>query len=246
MDPKIVKYFYSKDEVVKYYSDAITQIGLWLSEEKIFTRIFKRHDAILEIGTGTGRIAIGLFELGYDKIIGVDYSKKMVAEARRITKILEYAIPFNVMDALNLNFENELFDGVIFGFNGLMQIPSRKNRQLVLNQIFSVLKPDSYFVFTTHDRENKKYQEFWNEEMQRWECGNQDPDLTEFGDRYLSSELGKSFMHVPDKSEIVDDLINAGFKIEAHAWRSEIANEPQNIREFSDDCRFWIAKKPVK
>jgi hypothetical protein len=26
--------------------------------------------------------------------------------------------------------------------------------------------------------------------------------------------------------------------------RSKLANEPLKVREFADDCRFWVAMKP--
>ena len=56
----------------------------------------------------------------------------MVMRARAIVKLLEYAIPFHVADARKLKFENEVFDGAIFGFNGLMQIPAAADREKAL------------------------------------------------------------------------------------------------------------------
>ena len=53
-------------------------------------------------------------------------------------------------------------------------------------------------------------------------------------------------MHVPTVEEMEALLQRVGFRIEAHAMRSELANEPTAVREFSDDCRFWVVQKPAK
>ena len=77
----------------------------------------------------------------------------MVAEARRINETFEYGIFFHHGDATALDYEDETYDGAIFGFNGLMQIPGRENRRRAMREIFRVLVPGSWFVFTTHDRD---------------------------------------------------------------------------------------------
>jgi hypothetical protein len=51
-------------------------------------------------------------------------------------------------------------------------------------------------------------------------------------------------MHVPTIGEVEESLERVGFRLEATALRSEIANESPAVREFSDDCRFWIVQKP--
>ena len=50
---------------------------------------------------------------------------------------------------------------------------------------------------------------------------------------------GRHFMHAHKVAEMKALLQRVGFRIEAHAMRSELANEPAAVREFSDDCRFW-------
>jgi hypothetical protein len=51
-------------------------------------------------------------------------------------------------------------------------------------------------------------------------------------------------MHVPTVDEMEALLRRVGFRIEVHAMRSDLANEPTAVREFSDDCRFWVVQKP--
>ena len=66
----------------------------------------------------------------------------------------------------------------------------------------------------------------------------------EYGDRYEPTKLGNLFIHVPAKNDVVKDLKSIGFKLEADVLRSQVAIESEPVREFSDECRFWVARKP--
>ena len=243
MDRETVLNYFQSDCVVDYYAEAAARVGLWISEEKVFTRIFNRTDSILELGCGAGRIAFGLHELGYENILATDYARAMVLRARHMAEILEYRIPFRVADATGLEFEDNSFDGAIFGFNGLMQIPKQAERAKALREILRVLRPGAWFLFTSDDRERSKHQQFWAEEHTRWDAREQSSELDDFGDRSEQTDLGQHFMHVPTVAEVTELLDKVGFRVEAHAMRSELANEPQEVRDFSDDCRFWVVQK---
>ncbi|WP_158279903.1 class I SAM-dependent methyltransferase [Coraliomargarita sinensis] len=243
MDSEKVKAYFEADNVVAHYADAAARLGLWVSEEKILTRLFKTDESILELGCGVGRIAIGLHELGYRNVLATDYSRPMIQRTRSLAKLLEYAIPTQVADARALKFEDEVFDGAIFGFNGLMQIPSEAGRIRALCEIYRVLRPGAWFVFTTHDRERSPYQEFWQAEYKRWVAKEQSPDLECFGDRAEQTKDGLHFMHVPTVEEMKAQLTEAGFRLEATVMRSELGEEPAEVKHFSDDCRFWVVQK---
>lgn len=236
------KYF-DADGVVEHYAQAAADLGLWLSEEKIFTRVFQPEDSILELGCGAGRIAIGLYELGYQKILATDYSRPMVNRTRELANTLEYRIPTRVCDATKMEFEDAVFDGVIFGFNGMMQIPKAASREQALREVFRVLKPEGWFVFTTHDRERSAHLGFWQAEHVRWAASTQKAELDDFGDRTEATHHGAHFMHVPSMAEIEAMLEAVGFRIEATIMRSEIAQESAAVEAFSDDCRFWVVQK---
>jgi ubiquinone/menaquinone biosynthesis C-methylase UbiE len=239
-----VKAFYDDPVVVDHYRRATANIGLWLSEELVFRKVFDPGDRILELGTGTGRIAIGLAEIGYSNILGIELSRGMVKEARRIAKVLELPVFFRQGDATRLKFEDNLFDGAIFGFNGLMQIPGRDNRRTALCEIRRVVRPGGALVFTTHDRQNPRYKNFWKAEKARWAKDKQLKELLEFGDRYEDTELGKLFIHVPTPEEVREDLQATGWKSEWDSLRSTVARETPATVQFSDECRFWVARNP--
>lgn len=244
MDAETVRSDFAEKGTVAYYARAVTRVGLWRSEERMLTQVFEPTDTLLELGCGAGRVSIGLWELGYERLLGVDFCRPMVAEARRISRLLEYGISFRQGDATSLDLEDASFDGAFFMFNGLMQIPGRENRRRAFREIYRVVRPGGRFVFTTHDRANPRYKDFWEGESERWEAGQQDSRLDDFGDKYFESAEGRIFMHIPSREEIVEDLEANGWRRVEDVWRIEIANEPPEVREFSDECRFWVAERP--
>lgn len=243
MEHSRVKDFFQKEKVVGHYSEAVSRVGLWESEKIVFGKVFSTEHSLLEVGCGAGRISIGLWNLNYRNLTGIDYSADMIRNARRINKSLNCGIHFKKGNALDLRFDDNCFEGVIFGFNGMMQIPGHENRKQVMKEVCRVLKKDHYFVFTTHDRGLSKHRKFWDKERLLWRKGQQNPVIDDFGDRYEDTPHGKMFMHVPDTQEIRTDLKDAGFSVEADSLRSTIANEREVVRNFSDECRFWVAKK---
>lgn len=243
MDIETVQSYFNSDPVVDHYEAAAEKIGLWKSEEKIFQQIFNLEDSILELGCGVGRISFGLHELGYKNILATDYAKNMIERARALSKRMGYPVPFRVCDAIDLEFEDAIFEGVIFGFNGLMQIPKESNRIQALKEIYRVLKKDGLFVFTTHLRSNAKHQAYWEEQKVLWAKGEQKELLDDFGDRFESTDMGDVYIHVPEQASMESLVQDIGFQVEIVVPRSIISNEDVNIREFSDDCAFWILRK---
>jgi ubiquinone/menaquinone biosynthesis C-methylase UbiE len=244
MDRETVLKYFDSESVVEHYAKAAERLGLWQSEEKIFTRVFEPSDSLLELGCGVGRIALGLHELGYINIMATDYSREMIKRARHLSTLLEYNIPLRVCDATALEFDDDAFDGAIFGFNGLMQIPQAAQREQALSEIYRVIRPGAWFVFTSHDRDRSPHGSFWIQEQQRWEDAEQSADLDDFGDRTEATVDGDHYMHVPSVPEMEAVLARVGFRVEATVMRSQLAHESPEVAAFSDDCRFWAVQKP--
>jgi ubiquinone/menaquinone biosynthesis C-methylase UbiE len=101
----------------------------------------------------------------------------MIQRARRLNNKFKTEIIFKKEDATDLNFGDESFEGAIFGFNGLMQIPGRKNRLLAMREIQRVLVTGSYFVFTSHDRMMPKWKKFWTVERKNGDKGSRIPNF---------------------------------------------------------------------
>ena len=245
MTPEEVKSQFNEPAKIAHFRDAAVDIGLWRSEEIVFSQVFRREDALLEIGCGAGRIGLGLWELGYRCVLGTDYSREMIQAGRDLARKLEYAVPFRVADATKLPFEDDLFDGAVFGFNGLMQIPGRRLRRAALGEAKRVIKPGGKFVFTTHDRDVGSKAGFWACERKRWNEGEQNDRLVEFGDRLVETDHGEIFIHIPNRAEVLEDIEATGWQLCEDRLRSELIDEPDDVKAFSTDCRFWIVQKPA-
>lgn len=240
-----VQKYYSSNTVIEHYIEATQEVGLWKSESIIFSKSFAdKSESLLELGCGTGRISFGLEKLGYQKITASDFSKKMILHARKLSRSLKSKINFHRQDATKLSYKDESFDGVIFGFNGLMQIPGKQNRENAIIEAFRVLRPGGNFIFTAHDRSLPKWKKFWANEQKRWREEKQDPSLLEFGDRFEETSRGKLYLHVPSVSELRIDLQKCGFSVVGDFLRSKIADEDIKTQKYSDECRFWICRKP--
>jgi SAM-dependent methyltransferase len=235
---------YSHPGAVRCYSRAVSQIGLWKSEETFFGRHLRTDGRILDLGCGAGRTTFGLYAAGYRNIIGADLSPVMIRQARLHAARRGLKIPFRVGDACRLPFESRSFEGCLFSFNGLMTIPRRLRRITALREIRRVLVPGGRFVFTTHERlAEASARPVWRKELALWKAGRQDPQLHEFGDE-LIEELGRpTFIHVPDRREILGCLKAADLDWVADDY-PDLAHESDAVRNFvSFECRFWAVRR---
>ncbi len=238
---------------VLHYTRAAHFIGLWKSELALIERYFPEKSArLLEAGCGAGRVAVGLWHQGYRDITAFDFASELIEQAGSLAQEQGITgINFLQADATRLsdshlsalNSQLSLFDGALFMFNGLMQIPGREHRRTAMRELHRVCRPGAHFIFTTHDREDPKDLKEWAKEAERWARGEQNPRLLEFGDRYFSDETGNTFMHLPDRKEVLEDLAATGWTHVHDTTRNELASETPKVRNFSDNCRFWVAKK---
>jgi ubiquinone/menaquinone biosynthesis C-methylase UbiE len=240
-----IKKWFDRESCSEHFAKAAVEVGLWNSEELVLQRVFDRRDTLLELGCGAGRIALGLWELGYRRVLGTDFSREMITRARGLAGKLEYSVPFRVADATRLPFEDEMFDGVLFGFNGLMQIPGRAQRRQALREMRRVIQAGGKAVFTTHDRSTEAFANYWKAEAARWETGQADSRLIEFGDRIEDTEYGPVYIHIPEREDILADLREAGWRVVEDAMRSEICVESAAVEDFAVNCRFWVVEKPA-
>ena len=256
---------------VVHYARAAHRLGLWHSERLLIERFFTDKSArLLEAGCGAGRVTLGLWSLGYHQLVAFDFAEELVDQARSLAAERGAAIPIHHADATDANLCHLLgdsspaasavnrpqpdqqchligdtrFAGALFMFNGLMQIPGRANRRAALVNLAAACRPGSPLLFTTHDRDHSRVERAsWKLETLRWEKGQQDPRLVEFGDRYFEDDVGRTFMHLPDRDEILADLAATGWTHTHDIMRSDLSHESIAVQDFSDECRFWVAHR---
>ena len=243
---------------VVHYTKAAHELGLWASERIMLERVLPPPPAadfpILEAGCGAGRISVGLHGLGYRHLTGFDFARELVDQAEFLAAERRADIRFHHADATRLVAHPAFaesqtaapppFSACLFMFNGLMQIPLRRNRRRALRQLAAVCRPGAPLLFTTHDRDHSPAERAsWRLEARRWATGKQDPRLREFGDRRFEDHCGDTFMHLPDRAEILADLAATGWIHREDHLRRELAKESAAVRAFSDECRFWVAHR---
>ena len=218
-----------------HYARASVHVGLWQSERILAERYLLKTSELLELGCGAGRIALGLYQLGWKRVTPTDISNAMVDLAQGV--FAESNVPLKALraDARTLPFNNETFDHALFGFNGLMCIQGRTERAKALREIHRVLRSNGHLLLTAHDRECGESREHWRTATA--------PADGELGDRWHGSESTPVFIHAGTKTETSAELIEAGFTVIETAMRSEITDEPPAVRAFSDDTRWFVAKK---
>ncbi|MBC8011389.1 MAG: class I SAM-dependent methyltransferase [Burkholderiales bacterium] len=241
-----------------HYAKAAHELGLWASERLLIERHFTDRAApLLEAGCGAGRVCVALHALGYQNLTAFDFAQELVDQAIALAAERRAPITIHHADATKLTAHPAFapavepvadrfppFAGCLFMFNGLMQIPLRRNRRRALRQLAAVCAPGAPLLFTTHDRDHSPLERAsWRLEFRRWAEGRQDPRLREYGDRRFEDECGDTFMHLPDRAEILGDLASTGWiHVEDHL-RRELAKESAAVRGFSDECRFWVARR---
>lgn len=236
---------FNHESTCSKYERAVFKIGLWNSEKIMFTKYFRTTDSILDIGCGAGRTTVGLYNLGYRNIQGIDLSDAMVERALTISRTHKIPVKYQRGNAMNMQFEDESFNGAIFSFNGIMQIPGRKNREEALSEIRRILKPGGVFIFTTHDRRDVNFAPFWASQELIWRNNLQDKRLMEYGDMIVKKEDEERelYVHIPEREDVKALVAEAGFELVECVSRDAICIETDETMRFSNNCVFWVIRK---
>ena len=192
-----------------------------MAQRKKLIKKYFRPKSSVDIGCGTGRTTIPLHKMGY-KVVGIDMVSLMIKNAKKIAKAKRLKIRYEVGDATKLKFTDNSFDNALFSYNGWAQIPGRKNRQKALQEIFRVLRPNGYFIFTTHVR---GFRLLW---VKQWiklfllkPLGFKIREI-EVGDRFFKDrKREEQYINIPAKRDVLCQIFRAGFEL--------VYNEKDNV-----------------
>lgn len=115
-----------------------------------------KEQAILDIGVGGGRTVKPLLQLS-NNYTGLDYVEEMVQECRS-----QYpGISFKQADARDLSeFKDNSFQLIMFSMNGISMV-DHEGRIKILNEVFRLLSPGGYFLFSTYNQDNSDYKKLF-------------------------------------------------------------------------------------
>ncbi len=220
-----------------HYARAAVQVGLWASERLLVEERFPKDARLLELGCGSGRVGLGLLQLGYRDVTVTDFSPTMVDMAKGVLGDADprWAERVEVADACALSYPDASFDGVIFAFNGLMCMRGKADRDRALPEIRRVLRPGGLFLFTANDRAAGEHRELWAKEPTLPGC--------QPGDRWHETDSTPVFMHSSTEAETRAELVAAGFRVLSCPLRSEVAAENAAVRAFAGETRFYLAER---
>ena len=102
----------------------LRRVRQWISDE----------GCILDFGCGYGRVLGELYEEGYDKLIGLDFSPAMIAAARK----QHPEIAFEQIQSLTIPLPDASVDGVLL-FSVLTCIPTDDGQRELLREVNRVL-----------------------------------------------------------------------------------------------------------
>ena len=244
VDQAFVRESWEDADHARDYVEAVTTVGLWESERLLMDRYVARDGAVLDIGCGAGRTTFGLHDAGYHNVTGYDLSNTMIEAARRVARERSLLIRFDIGDAVSLPYADASFDGALFSNQGFMCIPGQERRLKAMREVRRVLRPGAHFVFSTHDRSSSRHLEFWLEERARWDRGEQDPRLIEFGDRIIVDAPSPTYLHIPSCDEVERLVADAGLVLIEGRLRSEVAPGDEAIRMLDSNCRMWVTQRP--
>lgn len=191
-----------------------------------FASKYSKNKKVLDIGTGYGDGAYYLLLKGAKEVMGIDYSKSAIEEARK--KFHKKGLTFHIMDALHPKLPKNYFD-VVTAYEIIEHLPVEKYKNF-LQSIKSVVSKKGVVLISTPNRlvyspnretPNNPYhiKEFTAEELKTM-LKKYFPHVTIMGIKNTNEEfikvyntLGKSFRYkildVLGRSRLVREL--AGF-----------------------------------
>lgn len=146
------------DRLGNRYTDERGKFDNW-EEVEAFTSLLPANGKVLDAGSGTGiPIARHLVQAGFE-VVGIDFSKTMVAAAR--ANVPEAT--FHRMNMIAIDLPPESFDGVISTY-AIIHVP-REAHAGIFRSFHSILKPRGVILVSVASWAWEEFAEYMGVEM---------------------------------------------------------------------------------
>ena len=140
-------------EPLKFFNTVYQQIAPWDigAPQPAMAALIEKYppaDPILDLGCGSGDLAIYLAKLGH-QVVGIDFVESAIKNAQdkaaSLPETAAQAVRFQVADALKPSALQEKF-GAVFD-SGFYHLFNPEQCEQLINEVASILKPHSCFYF---------------------------------------------------------------------------------------------------
>lgn len=189
----------------------------------IFTRLVPRDAAVVDVGCGYGRTLAELRDAGYTRLLGLDFSERLIARGRALHPDIE----FRVQTASSLELPDASHDAVLL-FAVLTCLVDDADQRGLLAEIRRVLKPGGLlyindFLLNSDARNRERYARY--------------PDKTRAHGCFVLPEGAELRHH--DEAWIQELL--SGF--ETLIWQT---TEYPTMNGHRSNGFYWFGRKPVR
>lgn len=240
--------------VAPYYDELMSSVpySMWVDYlEEIFERMRSKPRRVLDIATGTGRVAIELAQRGYE-VTGIDLSTPMLEQARRSARELGLSIEFLRRDAAELALPPASFEAAVCLYDSLNYLLDLKRLQQAFEGVAAALAWDGLFVFDLNTIYSFEQELFTQENLSpthgvryRWRSRYDQVSRIARVDMEFWTDDGSQFQETHYQrghsvEEVVEMLEGAGFVVEAlYEAYTFLPPGPRSERI------FYVARKPT-
>jgi SAM-dependent methyltransferase len=220
--------------VARGYDASLAGSTLFQVDQTVAERFFDRPGKLIDLGCGTGRLAVVFAARGYS-VVAVDLSEEMLAVTAakaRAAGVVVQGLKANLVDLDCLR--DGVFDYAACLFSTLGMVVGSVERRRVIGHVHRLLRPGGRFLLHVHNR----WFNAWDPEGRRWLLRNGLRSLWRregAGDRRMPVHQGIAglTLHLFTRREAVGLLRRAGFRIRAV--------QPISLRPHGRlPCRAWF------